>query len=192
MHSHDAAGHKISVSGGSNGRSSQQQQLLLLHEEGRQHQRHHLSPSAAAGHGLGSRSVGPDSDMLMPAEEVAEVIASCFDCRIPPKNIFKLAGAGGALPHERCLFPEELGEAEDGEASDLVAAATASSSSHFSEDRNGGGGGGGSRSRSRSRSGGVMDAASQCWVSTGLAPQFICVSFFEKWIVKKVRYMRCR
>lgn len=108
-----------------------------------------------------------DDEMVLPFDDVAEVVCSSFDARYQPKSIFKslpgqtaggISSPGGGsmlgLPHQ---YPGH----------------------HPSLSR-------GNSTLSIGRS--VPPRPRGLWMSTGMMPQFIVVTFYEKWLIKKVRF----
>lgn len=129
-----------------------------------------------------NRSVSSSGDdSIMPYEDVAEVIASSYDGRFPPKIVFKHSYKTAAvvvshgMNHHMSAISEDEGNfgVDDG---------------YFPYQSNNDGHDQGQQSANNWK--GKSHSRSQCWVSTGLTPQFLSVVFFEKWIVKKVE-VRC-
>ena len=167
-----------------------------------------------------------NEEIVLPIEDIAEVVASSHDRRFPPKNIFRHSQQAGRSSEFSSIAaitsnPSNFGEyfnsmnnsfgtytpdtnqinsnighntglasaslSNNSSASNLsvVSAAPSSSSgllapvaqrrtSHRTTTGPGGGGERGGREIVKG------------WLSTGIAPQFLHVAFYEKWEVKKV------
>eukprot|EP01033_Poteriospumella_lacustris_P006568 gene6568-4734_t len=89
--------------------------------------------------------------MVLPYEDIAEVIPSSSDARFPVKNIFK--------------------------ANQTVSSGSTSSPMHLSQ--------GLIHQNSQSHGLGFRGSRSY-WMSTGLVPQFVSISFYEKWVIRKI------
>jgi hypothetical protein len=91
--------------------------------------------------------------MILPYEDIAEVIPSSSDARFPVKNIFK---ANQSVSSNATNSPLHIGQ-------------------------------GLSHQNSQSHAGLGFRGSRSYWMSTGLVPQFISISFYEKWVIRKVR-----
>ena len=186
--------------------------------------------------GKKSSYLNATEELVMPYEEISEVVASSYDGRFPPKNIFKFS-ASSSSSASNLSSNGAVGFGGDLSSAGHVQSGNSSSASAFKaySSRNS------SRSssppvnnrRSRSNSinrddsmnestppakllGGAHSSSTQStntaadsinplrstpsqhlssavhpdprlgWISTGLVPQFLFVSFYEKWYIKKI------
>ena len=143
----------------------------------------------------------------MPLEDIAEVVASSFDRRFPPKNIFRqtikssdfnsIAGTEGynhSFEGSSHLTPSSSGS-NIGTIHNLGSSANGGLAHHSP-------GHSAMHSPSHSHSSGLVmpvahrmigkgssyrdKAAVKGWICSGVVPQFVHVVFFEKWEIKKV------
>ncbi len=110
-------------------------------------------------------SGGKEEEIMLPYDDIAEVVCSSFDARYQPKSIFKslpghtgvgVSSPGGGsmlgLPHQYPGHHPSL-----------------------------------SRGNSNLNLGRPLPPRPRgLWMSTGMMPQFIVVTFYEKWLIKKV------
>jgi len=156
--------------------------------------------------------VNRNEEIVMPLEDIAEVVASSFDRRFPPKNIFRqtikssdfnsIAGTEGynhSFEGNSHLTPSSSGS-NIGTIHNLGSSANGGLVHHSP-------GHSAMHSPSHSHSSGLVmpvahrmigkggsykdKAAVKGWICSGVVPQFVHVVFFEKWEIKKVSIFRC-
>jgi len=176
---------------------------------------------------LPKTKVNRNEEIIMSVEDIAEVVASSFDRRFPPKSIFKQHnhyhhqsqqhqqyGGGNSTSTSNDAIDSLNGNGATVASADSVINSTTVSSdsrsnhsanidmkfarrgSHPSRPTSSGGDGGNSSSdlllpvhsvqQPSSVSGTTGLNTVHGWVSSGIVPQFLNVSFFEKWEIKKV------
>lgn len=95
--------------------------------------------------------------MVLPYEDIAEVIPSSYDSRFPVKSIFKTTGMSSSSTALGTASPMHSAHS----SSSLLPHLTLSHRPAHSSSRS-------------------------YWMSTGLVPQFVVISFYEKWRMTKV------
>ena len=167
--------------------------------------------------------VNRNEEMVMPVEDIAGVVASSYDRRFPPKNVFRhththsSSSGSGSNTNNNSSNPgsatkstdfnsisminqsNRAGEWNSHNESNNSNGANGHSSSHNADHHSSSNSANISRNNSnnslnsnivvpvaqRRASKGDKDRI-KGWLSTGLVPQFLHVSFFEKWEIKKV------
>jgi len=131
-----------------------------------------------------------EEEMVLPYDDIAEVISSCNDVRFKAKNIFRHtiigsnAGIGspmhptGALSSLKAdrdfsLSNGSLNLSHSNSNSHIISSSPKSSTTSFPHRRSPF-----NARKERERSG--------CWISTGLVPHFLIITFYEKWMIRKV------
>jgi hypothetical protein len=114
-----------------------------------------------------SRTSGKEGEMVLPYDDISEVIVSSFDPIFQPKSIFKSIlgqnSGGVANPGSMLGLPHQYP----------------------------------GRHPSMSRGGSTLNISNKpprprgLWLSTGMLPQFVVVTFYEKWLIKRVRFLFC-
>jgi len=182
--------------------------------------------------GKKSSYLNATEEMVMPYEEISEVVASSYDGRFPPKNIFKFSASSSSSASNLSSngavgFGGDLscaGHVQSGNSPSASAFKAYSSSRNSSRSSSPPVNNRRSRSNSINRDdsmnestppakllGGAQSANTAAdsinplrstpsqhlssavhpdprlgWISTGLVPQFLFVSFYEKWYIKKI------
>jgi hypothetical protein len=111
-----------------------------------------------------SKPIGKDEMIILPYEDIAEVVPSSYDSRFPIKSIFKAntstnTSSTATLTSSPMHFPL------------LSSYSSSSLLAHQNSQAHG------FTNRGAHRS---------YWMATGLVPQFIIITFYEKWLIKKV------
>lgn len=132
-----------------------------------------------------------EDEMVLPYDDIAEVISSCNDVRFKAKNIFRhtiigsnagigspmhpTTGALSSLKADRdfSLSNGSLNLSHSNSNSHIISSSPKSSTTNFPHRRSPF-----NARKERERSG--------CWISTGLVPHFLIITFYEKWMIRKV------
>jgi hypothetical protein len=128
--------------------------------------------------------VNRNEEIVLPLEDIAEVVASSFDPRFPPKNMFKHTMTHktntNTLASEFVLHSSSGGNNENslGGYSSNHSSSSNLSIIPASQRRMG------ATSVSYDKNGSEIKG----WFSSGTIPQFLHVLFYEKWEIKKVRF----
>ncbi len=126
-------------------------------------------------------SPGVGEDIILPYDDISEVVCSSFDAKYPAKNIFKFQPSSSASSLSSPTHPAFPHHHQS------PGGATSPAHHHF-----------GTLSRGNSKS--LLNitpskknnpnphsmTSAGLWMSTGMLPQFIVVTFYEKWLIKKV------
>lgn len=139
--------------------------------------------------------------MELPAEEVAEVVGSSFDPKCPADMVFRHASQVAAqslhsspshtyvgsssssntaiMSHSRSVtsIPENDHDHEDNPRTPTHSLYPSNSSNVNSSGLNG--------------HSSLGNGLHRQWVCTGLVPQFLSITFYEKWLIRKVE-VRCK
>lgn len=185
--------------------------------------------------GKKSSYLNATEELVMPYEEISEVVASSYDGRFPPKNIFKYS-ASSSSSASNLSSNGTVGFGDLSSAGHVQSGSSPSASSSafkaYSSSRNSSRSSSPSVNNRRSRSNSInrddestttppvkLHSSSTTtlsantaadsinpirstpsqhlssavhpdhrlgWISTGLVPQFLFVSFYEKWYIKKI------
>lgn len=129
-----------------------------------------------------NKNMSKDEELVIPYDDIAEVVSSCNDIRFKPKYIFKNSQPGNhsgsptihnkTIPNDHALIH---GLSHSGSNSQIVS--PKNGSNPFPHRR--------SPFNARKE----KERTSGCWISTGLVPHFIVITFYEKWMIRKVSFV---